>query len=236
MIQDLAAPRALPTVEETRRVLADVLADPGLRKALQPRSDTFASFAELWHKIQTWFADLVDWLFDLREGSPGLFWLIFVALMLVACALLAHIGWTLMQAIKTPREGAPASPQADHARRVQSRALRAKAHALATGGDRRGGMRHLLLAMLALVEERRLLTVAQSWTVREILGRLAHRAPSLFAAGDAAERVPATALGAMSARIEHACYSDGAVPDADFAAVDRWLDDLLQVEPIAEGA
>lgn len=236
MIQGPVPRHAPPTVEETRRALADVLADPGLQRGLQPRSDVQRALEDLWRRIRGWFSDLTDGLLDLRFESPVLFWLVFGALVLVALLLLAHIGWTVAQAMRTPRrESGPERPDQtdEQGRRARSRALRSRAHELAHGGDRRAGVRHLLLAMLALLEERRLLTVARSWTVREVLERLARRVPELFALAGGPAPPARPGRTDLVARIEHACYGASEVSQGDFLAVDGWLDDLLGASPEA---
>lgn len=231
MIQDLAPQRAAPTAEETRRALAEVLTDPGLRKALSPgENSSLRALADAWQRLRRWFDDLLQRLLDLHDSSPGLYWLIFLALVAVAIGLLTHIGWSLAQAMRAPARASVTPPAVDATRRAHSQALRARAHALAAEGDSRGGVRHLLLALLALVEERRLLAVAQSWTIREVLGRLARQAPALFARGGEERADHSASLRTLAVRIEGACYGDGAVAAQDFESVDRWLDDLLRVE------
>jgi len=229
--------RPSPTLEETRRALAEVLADPQLHAALQRKGEGLLhNLGELMLRLQRWLQGLVDQLLELQQESPALFWVVFALLIAIAAALLTHIGWTLAQAVRAPRPRTSAAEPIDAERRAHSQALRARAQALAAAGDRRAGMRHLLLALLALVEERRLLAVARSWTVREILARLAGRAPGLFRDdGPTVEASTAAPLPALSARIERACYAEVEVPAADFAAVDHWLDRVLRIEPRAAG-
>lgn len=218
-MQDPAlTPRPLPAVDDVRRALADVLAEPALQRAMRPPDGGVLRWAaDLVAKVRDMFEGWVRWLSELRLHNPDLFWLLFVGLMGVACLLLWHVVWTMSRIIRGSRDAGALATAPDAVRSAHSRALRTHAHALAAKGELRDGVRHLLLALLALVEERKLLAVASSWTLREIAARLAKAAPTL-------------PVHDLTARVENACYGAGQVTQADFAEVDRWLDTLLQVE------
>lgn len=230
MIQDPGLPpRSLPSPADVRQALTELLADPQLQRALQPpERGALAWLGEVAARVRAWFVDAVQWLLALRLDSPGLFWLLFVLMILVAGGLLVHIGWTLAQAARGPRGDAGASVSSDAGRAAHSRALRAQAHALAQRGELRDGVRHLLLALLALVEERKLLAVATSWTIREIATRLGQALPALQTA-PAGGAVEINLFHDLTARVENACYGGASVSAADFAEVDRGLDVLLQL-------
>ncbi len=230
MIQDPGlTPRPLPSTADVRQALAEVLADSQLQRALQPpERGVLAWLGEVSTQVRAWFVDAVQWLLKLRVDSPGLFWLLFAVMIGVAGLLLVHIGWTLAQVARGPRDDADVGAAPDAGRAAHSRALRAQAHALAQRGELRDGVRHLLLALLALVEERKLLAVATSWTIREIAARLGQALPALQAAPDGAT-AEITLFHGLTARVENACYGGASVSAADFAEVDRGLDVLLQL-------
>lgn len=188
-----------------------VFSDPTLREGLEgPTSGLGALLAQVRAKISEWFQRLVVRLGDLRVASPVLFWLLFGGLVLLLVLLLAHIGWTAYAAL---RATAPLRDDEHPATRArQFRDLRREARDLASAGRFRDATRLLLLALLALIEERKVLRVARGWTHREIARRL-----SLRGAG-------AEDLGRFTGAVERVWYG-GATPDAEsYREVEGLLD------------
>ncbi|MCO5165511.1 MAG: DUF4129 domain-containing protein [Planctomycetes bacterium] len=164
-----------PTPDDVATALEAVLDDPALRDGLRtshmdaaaPGDVLAEGTARLWDAFRRWSARLA------RE-HPALYMALFAGLALALVPLLVHLGWSLALAFRGGSRGPPGAAEADDpaARRRRSAELRAEARALAAAGDLRQATRALLLAFLALLEERRALAVAGSWTNREVLARL----------------------------------------------------------------
>ncbi|MBX3472182.1 MAG: DUF4129 domain-containing protein [Planctomycetes bacterium] len=163
------------THDEVARALEAVLDDPALREGLRTSHMDAAAAGDvlaegtsrLWDAFRRWAARLA------RE-HPVLYVGLFAVMLLALVPLLLHLGWSLALAFRRGARAAPGDAEADDpaARRRRSAELRAEARAFAAGGDLRQATRALLLAFLALLEERRSLAVAGSWTNREVLARL----------------------------------------------------------------
>jgi hypothetical protein len=197
------------------RAVAEVFSQPAFREGLGATSGGLAELlAWLRREWDRLLYRIFDGLGELRVSSPVLFWALLAVLLLVLLALLFHIGWTLSLAFRGGGGEAGADVE-DHTRRARrSRELRGEARRLALQGEWREALRQLLLALLALLDERRILHVAQGWTNREILARLRSRSglgPELDRFGSA---------------VETAAYGGRDVRGEDFAAFDRLVDRL----------
>jgi len=192
--------------EAVERAVEEVLADPAFQKGLAAQGTSYEEVIyALLASVLRFFSKLIDSLVELREASPFLFWTIFVGGCLVLAALLLHIGWTVSLAFrKVPGPEIEAPPAHGEARRRHSLAILEEARRLAAAGQGREALRTLLLALLARVEERRILRIAAGWTHREIAGRL---------------RVPAELrpeLLTLEGSVEAAWYGSAAVTQEHF--------------------
>lgn len=204
VIQDPAGP-VVPRLHEPEavdRAVEAVFARPDLERALDARpgaaedlvARALAEIERLWRELQSWFGDLAI-------ESPSLYYALLLALLALLGLLVWHLGWTVRSVLRAGAMG-PAVEVATGRRSKDYRELRDEARALAAAGRRREALHVLLLALLALLEERRVLQVARGWTVREILGRLEHRA------------APDAELRAFGRAVERSTYG-GADLDAD---------------------
>lgn len=173
----LAAQEPPPPPDDARvaRALDEVLADPGLRAGLDT-SHLEAARAEdvLVEGTRQLFESLQRWAYELAKKHPILNVLLFVGLTLALVPLLWHIAYSLRVAFRGsgPAEAHAEGEDGAAARRRRSAELRAEARSLADAGRLREAARALLLAFLALLDERGALAVATSWTNREVLARL----------------------------------------------------------------
>jgi hypothetical protein len=141
--------------ESIRAATAEVLAraDYDLQRGAERPS---TEWAELW--LEWLFAPL-EWLFDSMEGLPdGLRWLVLILLVVILLLLVAHIIWTLVSSLSTPRLSALQLTSTKESRVLDPGVLEAEARQLASAGDHVGACRQLLqasLAWLQLVRRRR---------------------------------------------------------------------------------
>lgn len=211
--QEAPAPDALPDPETLQRALEAVFGQPAFQRELE-RAD--ARSQSIWqlllYRLLEFWERFREWVSELHGSAPVLYWLLFSALVALLLVLVAHIVWTFRRAFSVVL---PASDEPDPAReKVQRyRELRQQANLLVAQGAWREAARLLLLALLALIEERKVLHLARGWTNREILQRL--KLPPAESA----------ALGAFRARVEDAWYGGHALERAQLtelaACVDR---------------
>lgn len=137
-----------------------------------------------------------------------------LALLTVLLLLLGHIGWSFRVMFRRGASGAAADDPELSARRRRSEELRQEARRLGAAGKLREAERALLLAFLALLDERQLLGVAGAWTNREVLARL--------------DVDPATRarLSGFVAAADAACYGDHGPTLAALAQGEALLDEL----------
>lgn len=97
-----ALPRALPTEEQLRGTLRDVLSRPDYQ--IDPPPEPSEGLLQLLATLLRWILAPFKWLFDSMEGLPDfLRWLIVIVLFAVLLALIAHMAWTLTQAMSGGR-------------------------------------------------------------------------------------------------------------------------------------
>lgn len=212
----LAATEVDTSPERVDRAVEAVFSDPDLRDALRPRGGGLAELLTyIRYRVEEFVRELFEKLYELHENAPSLYWLLFVGLCLVLVVLLGHIGWTLFRALRVESErGEREEALAARVRRFEE--LRRESRELAAHGDLRQAARLLLLALLALVEERRALAFARSWTNREIVARLRLGGAS------------SDELQGFAATIEHVWYG-GASPSAErYARLEAALERLAR--------
>ncbi|MEM7235092.1 MAG: DUF4129 domain-containing protein [Planctomycetota bacterium] len=214
MPQSAVRPDTSP--ENVRQIVESVFRDPELAEGLQSGSgDTSQLVAWLFQKAIELFADLVQFLQVLRLESPVLFYALLGVLVVLLVAILAHIGYTLSKVFGQAPEKAVDDDESPAARVRRFQDLRSLALTRAGEGDYREASRLLLIALIALVEERKVLKVAQGWTNQEIAARLESRAGL-------------DELRDFASSIDAIWYGEQRVGNDDFEVLNRRLDDFLR--------
>ncbi len=214
----MAGTSAAASRDAVDRAVDEVFADPALRDGLTAGGGGLSDvlFAVL-TRAQELLRRVIESLQWLHATSPFIFWTIFVLLFLVLIALLIHIGWTVSLAfLRTTASGPEPSEKEGEARRRRSLEILDEARGLAAAGLRREALRALLLAILALAEERRILRIARGWTHREIASRLSvppHLRGDLFA---------------LERSVEAAWYGSVEVTDVDYQRCEETAQRLLR--------
>ncbi len=210
--QEAPARDALPDPETLQRALEAVFGQPAFQRELERADSRGVSIWQvlLLRLLRLW-ERLRDWLSELHVSSPVLYWFLFAALVALLFVLLAHIAWTFRRAFAVDL---PASDEPDtaHEKVQRYRDLRQQANLLVGQGAWREAARLLLLALLALIEERKVLHLARGWTNREILQRL-----TLPPAESAA-------LGVFRARVEGAWYGGHALERSQLTELEACVD------------
>lgn len=201
---------------EVEAVVEEVFKNPELRRGLDSaHSGARALFRQFIDWLWGWLWRILGYLDELRAASPFIFWCIFAVLILVLLALLVHIGWTISMAFRRRPGGAQDPDSRENGDRVRRfRDLQLEARELASRGRLRDAIHLLLLALVALVEERRVLRVALGWTNRETFARLRLR-PEL-----------AGSLAQFERDVERVWYGTAPVTPGDFRRLDRLLEDV----------
>lgn len=201
--------------EQVDRAAQTVFEDPALRDGLEAshvegitQGEVLASGTQL--LIRSIIQTLERWV----KGHFLLSIFIQFLLLAVLVLLLGHIGWSFRVMFRRVAGGAAADDPELSARRRRSDELRKEARRLATAGQLREAERALLLAFLALLDERQLLGVAGAWTNREVLARLDI---------DDATRVR---LRAFVEAADAACYGDHGPSQHALAQGEVLLDEL----------
>lgn len=162
--------------ERVQEVVDEVFANPAYRETVRPLEipHTLIERAKaIFHDATEWFREIGEWMDDLYEASPALFFLLLAGLLLVLIALLTHIAYTLRITYSALR-AAPRSEEEieEEGRRQLYRELRDEAHARALRGEFAEGIRSLLLALFARYERDRPGLVPEGWTNHEVVDRL----------------------------------------------------------------
>lgn len=214
------------SAEAVERAIEGVFSDPALRRGLTAGDGGLSTLDALWEQVRRFLRAARDELLRLQLDSPVLYWLIMLGLVLALVLILFHVVITLSLAMRggQRRSGETGNGVTERERRF--RELRDEARALAGDGRFRDAVRSLLLALLALVEERRVLRGLVGKTNREILSRL-----SVGGVGEMKDE-----LRHFGRSIEAAAYG-GAVPsEAEFKRLDGVLDRMSELVRPAEGA
>lgn len=154
--------------DTTDEVLCGAAYDTGVQERFLP-----AWLSELLTSVMqtaiAWLQSAASYLDNLQTVSPVLFWLIMAALVGVLALLIWHIVYTLQRILRpSPRD---ALPQATKARVVRFDNLWSQAEWLSDEGKHTEAIRHLLLALLARVQDEKLV-VPIGWTNREVARHL----------------------------------------------------------------
>ena len=205
--------------EEVQRSLDRLLQDPVFQDGLSRSHHQALSWREyLLMKVLHWYALVMEWLFDLKDESPILYYLMFAGLLLLLVLLLTHMVMTFARTLRH-QEPLVTAPTPEVIRRAQFIERRQQARLLARQGHTKDAVRELVLALLTLLEERRH-AVALNWTNREILQRLR-------LATDAHQ-----ALRHFETTVESLSYG-GEVPRAeDFDRLDQVLQESVDAVPV----
>lgn len=164
---------ALPPDELIRRKAAEVVSRPEyqLDAGLDPDA------RNLWLQILRWILTPFRWLFDALEGIPdALRWVIVVVISLIAVALIVHIVWSFVGAIRE----APPSRFAFTSREkpITPEEIEQAAQQAESAGDFIGAVRYLFLACLLRIERAEEKPIRRGITNRELLKR--YRTSPLF--------------------------------------------------------
>ena len=207
----VAAGAVKTSPDEVQREVDAVFSDPAFQEGLEAsHAGPEALLAMVSREIQRLFLKLLEYFNEFHAEHYFVFWAVFMMLLVVLILILTHIGWSLSLAFR----GIPGSEKglgddgpSERTRRFRD--LREEARRLAVEGRFRDAVRVLLLALLSLLEERRVLTVARGWTNREILSRLRVQSSlgqemELFR-----DAVEAACYGGVAAGVEdfERCYS-----------------------------
>jgi hypothetical protein len=165
----------LPPPDAIRRTAEDVVARPDYDFGVR----TGTHEPPLWLELLRWILKPFEWLFESMEGVPDFFrWLIVIVAGIVCVALIAHIIYTLIQAIRGPvrRSG---QVYTSAAREVDPLDLEREADRIGDRGDYIGAIRLLFRAALRRIELAERKQLRPGFTNRELLRR--YRASPLFA-------------------------------------------------------
>lgn len=206
-----------PGDDDVRQAIDGVFSDPAFAEGLDTTHLTLDELFELiGHYIDEAYRALLNWLASLYAESPLLWFMLVAVMLVVGVGLMFHMAWTFTRAFRgvgEGEEGVAAGGRAARERRYRD--LRAEATGLADAGDPREATRTLLLALLALLSEEQVLTVARSWTPREIVARLSARS------GFGPE------LSEFGAAVEDAAYAEHVLTRDAFDACERALEGLV---------
>jgi hypothetical protein len=206
-----------PRKDDVQKAVDDVFSEPSFARGLDTTHLTIDELLELAGRyINEVLRSISNWLASLYVESPVLWFVVVATMIVVGLVLTYHMAWTFTRAFRGASEGEEGDVESERDARVRRyRDLRADALNQAQGGEARSATRTLLLALLALLAEDNVLTVAQSWTPREIVAALS----------TLAEFGPE--LAAFGAAVEGANYADHALTRADFDVCERALDELV---------
>ncbi|MEX2316408.1 MAG: hypothetical protein WD669_04600 [Pirellulales bacterium] len=158
----------LPPSDAIRQKAGEIVS----RKYYDLSTDSSASGGEpLLLKFLRWIAKPFQWLFDHMEGLPDfLRWLVVILFALLCVALIGHIIYTFIRAIRLPlakrgRYEGPASKEIDPAE------LERQADRAGAAGDYIGGVRLLFRAALRRIELAERKKLRPGITNRELLRR-----------------------------------------------------------------
>lgn len=170
MTPQMLAFGSLPDENVLRDKVREVLARPDYH--LQPSGDSTEWLIETLLTVLKWIIAPFKWIYELSEGLPGVLrWLIVLALAVAVVAIVAHIIYTLVSAMRggdrerfvLPTEPAPA--------RMTATELEQLAESAAARGELIVAVRFLFRASLARLELREKKLTRRGLTNREHLRR-----------------------------------------------------------------
>ncbi len=164
---------AVPTAEEIRRKAEEVVSRPEYQLESELNPESLGLFIRL---IQ-WLITPLRWLFDAMEGLPSfLRWIIIIVLTMILIALIVHIVWSFVSAIRGP--GRKSISRQSRAREVSVKELEQAASESALRRDYIGAVRFLFSASLKRIEQMEERPFRRGITNRELLKR--YRATPLY--------------------------------------------------------
>lgn len=165
-----ASPRAFPAEDQLRDTLREVLSRPDYQ--IESPSEPSEGMLRILATLLRWILAPFKWLFESMDGLPDfLRWLIVVALFLLLVALIAHMAWTLMQAMSGGRRSqrATALPSEMVPVELTVAELEAAAEAAFESGAFIEAVRFLFRATLANLAEREKKKFRRGTTNRQYL-------------------------------------------------------------------
>jgi len=170
----LLAQTTLPP-DAIRRAADEVVARPYYQLGTAPRADATPA----WLEVLRWILTPFEWLFESMEGLPDLIrWAIVILCVILCVALISHIFYTLVMAIRGPIQRRRQSFDTA-TREVDPVDLESGADELVAQGDYIGAIRLLFRASLRRIELAERRRFRPGFTNRELLQR--YRATPLFA-------------------------------------------------------
>jgi len=158
---------ALPSPDAIREAAREVISRPYYDLDIASRRDTLPFI----FRLIEWLLTPFRWLYEAMEGWPEVVrWIVVIVCVLVLIALLAHIAYTLVTAIRGPgtRRGKQYLPE--H-RELNPMDLEQEAEAAGSRGDYIGAIRLLFRAALRRIELAEKKALRPGWTNRELLRR-----------------------------------------------------------------
>jgi hypothetical protein len=139
----------LPTASAIRQKAEEVVARPDY----QLDSALSESGRAWWLTLLRWILAPFRWLFEAMEGMPDVLrWVVVIVLAAVCVALIAHIVWSLVVAIRGPRRRAPRAADRRPDRHVDPAELVRQAESRQAAGDFIEAVRLLFRASLMRLE------------------------------------------------------------------------------------
>jgi hypothetical protein len=162
----------LPPPDAIRQTANEVVSRPYYDLGAGPPRDwTPPWWLELLQSIIEWIVEPFRWLFDSLEGLPdAVRWLIVILAALLAAALIGHILYSLITAVRGPSSRKLGAYQSSH-RLVDPSELEQEAERAGARGDYIGAIRLLFRAALRRIELAENRNFLPGFTNRELLRR-----------------------------------------------------------------
>lgn len=173
--------------DSLRRVLDEVFARPEYLWA--ETRHPLELMADLWRR-------LAAWLDALERSSPGLYQLLFLALVAVLLALVMHLGYVLWRVLH-PTTGARSPTAAGPAGAADARAHLTRAEELARAGRYAEALAHRFLGLVLQLERARALVFHPSKTPAEYVAEARLDAAGRASLADLVGRLYAHLFGAQ---------------------------------------
>jgi Domain of unknown function (DUF4129) len=199
----MSAASPLPDPETIRRTAEQVLRRPDYQ--LDPQPDAGATLLEWLLRVLRWILTPFQWLLEALEGLPDLLrWTIVIGLAALLILLVFHIGYTIVSAVRGPRQKRGLAAAVSRSPRDPA-ALERQAAESASRGDFITAIRLLFVACLLRLERAEKRTFRAGTTNREHLRR--HQNSPVF-----------KPLELFVETIETRWYGQGACGPEDFEA------------------
>jgi len=157
----------LPPPDAIRRAAEEVVGRPYYRLGLDGGDDS----EPLLFRIIRWVLKPFRWLFESMEGLPDVLrWVIVIVCALVCAALISHIVYTLLSAIRGPTAGSGGTYDPG-TRDLDPTELEQQAERMSGSGDYIGAIRLLFRAALRRIELAEKRKLRPGFTNRDLLRR-----------------------------------------------------------------